>query len=571
MPSPKKSSAKITIRNNKLYVGGQYSLDIQELQHVLEELRKRNKSITDCVNQYTGIAYTFINNWLRTDVIAPNVDIFQLMQLRDGIYETFLRLPPYNPPQNKLLVTYRGAKGLSYDQLIKDKGFISTSVVEHKAIEFGLDDKFNPKTSTIMRIAFLSHYNYKLIPPENFTQVPKEWEIILPASTGEFVECHQNDGDTYYTTYNGKTITVTYKDYIYVPIGCFKPQNLCQNAANKTQQTSMPPLGFLGFNALSEIEVRQSFENFIRCDISSLKSNELRLWFKPKLLKLSELTHLSHFQPQQGTGQFYTGNFQNKQYFIKNVIKNTEKDMSDFRRHRSGAYDIQLAINEVLASMIYANVYGLPVQKMYLVVNDMNTIRDAPLFMVASEFRTDMIECPPNYDINYCRNQIKQAKYAVEGFLVDCIMANWDVGETGNILLADWENNNSSVAGRVDVGGCLMYRAMGEPRDFMSMEVPNEHQTFFGPWAISKWLFSDMNPMKLQNSLNGIQSIDVTILYDAKKWLSLLLYNEQIPMRDQLLAQTVLYCVNTIEKRHRWYVSNTLNIGQNILQLSRQP
>jgi len=59
-----------------------------------------------------------------------------------------------------------------------------------------------------------------------------------------------------------------------------------------------------------------------------------------------------------------------------------------------------------------------------------------------------------------------------------CLLANWDVVglEYDNIGCAD---KKCSKAFRVDVGGALLYRALGQPKGKLFNSIPTEHKTLF--------------------------------------------------------------------------------------------
>lgn len=57
----------------------------------------------------------------------------------------------------------------------------------------------------------------------------------------------------------------------------------------------------------------------------------------------------------------------------------------------------------------------------------------------------------------------------MEHFIVDCIMANWDVFNNNNIGI-----HNKKVI-RTDVGGALYYRGRGDRKYDFNLDVPTEH------------------------------------------------------------------------------------------------
>ena len=67
---------------------------------------------------------------------------------------------------------------------------------------------------------------------------------------------------------------------------------------------------------------------------------------------------------------------------------------------------------------------------------------------------------------------LKNVDQYVEGYLVDCVMANWDIYNKGNMKI----RSSDGDLVRSDVGGALAYRARGEFKlSFMDKRDPTEH------------------------------------------------------------------------------------------------
>jgi len=124
-----------------------------------------------------------------------------------------------------------------------------------------------------------------------------------------------------------------------------------------------------------------------------------------------------------------------------------------------------LAQNEVLAAKLYEHA-GVRVPELQLMEYEGNN--GVMRLAVASRFDANLRK-PDFLD--------GSVMGLMEGFLVDCWLANWDVIglEYDNILRDDYG------AVRVDVGGSLLFRAQGQPKG-----------KTFGPQVIE--VFSMLNP-----------------------------------------------------------------------------
>jgi len=122
-----------------------------------------------------------------------------------------------------------------------------------------------------------------------------------------------------------------------------------------------------------------------------------------------------------------------KDYYVKFIEDNGNKDR---------------VWNEFLADQIY-RVMGIPVPETKVVKIGKN-YGHASKWIEGKEVEQDM-----------------EARFE-DGFVVDCLLANWDIV---------FERNRSEIAGRIfrlDNGGSLLYRARGERREFSSEVVELE-------------------------------------------------------------------------------------------------
>lgn len=148
---------------------------------------------------------------------------------------------------------------------------------------------------------------------------------------------------------------------------------------------------------------------------------------------------LARKKDMKGSSRFFTvGN-----YLIKQSILATSKQYTYLR-----------CLNEILACRLYAT-FGCQTLNLELVMVD-------DKYAVKSEYLNK---------IQYCL-QKDQARELLRGYIVDCVLSNWDVGYFKN---AGYHNGNII---RTDVGGALAYRARGEFKlSFFNNYDVNEHVT----------------------------------------------------------------------------------------------
>lgn len=277
---------------------------------------------------------------------------------------------------------------------------------------------------------------------------------------------------------------------------------------------------------------------------STIKLNEEIL-----ILKLSQFTNIIKINAQ-GSSDIYNGYFKNKRYFIKDVVK--QKNYRNKRKNIYGNYDIQIAFNEVLASKIYNDIYNIDTISLFLIVND---IQDSHLskYMVASK-ALDIDTCEPITDD--CKDLLNnKIKGVIEPFLVDCILSNWDVGIRGNIGIIT--NKNEKKAFRIDVGGALLYRALGEERHYN--ETPTEHETFFISYNNGYRLFKSLHNNQIAKMYTILENVeDVNFIKLKKKLIDQL---QIISDKNDLnKAIIILNIIDIVIKRHNYYINNKNNI-----------
>jgi hypothetical protein len=255
-------------------------------------------------------------------------------------------------------------------------------------------------------------------------------------------------------------------------------------------------------------------------------------------IKLSEFQDISPIDTK-GTSQLFTGTCKKQKYYLKNVVK----------EGNSTNNVIELVTNEFLASVIYTQVYKVPAIKLFIVINDITPKpKSYQKFMVASH-AIEIDTCEPiSRD---CKKLIEnKIPGAIEPFLVDCILANWDVGSRGNVGIITDKKTNKKQAFRIDVGGSLLYRAMGQPRNFTP--VPTEHTTFFQPSNKGHKLFINMTKSQIPVIMKPIRAIPETspIFDNLEANLS------QVFASYPKALKIIKTAIPIVKKRHEYYFSN---------------
>ncbi len=255
----------------------------------------------------------------------------------------------------------------------------------------------------------------------------------------------------------------------------------------------------------------------------------------------------------QGTSKIYNGLLGNTKFYIKDVVKNS----TNKRTNNYGFYDIELAVNELLASKIYTDIYGIDAIHLFLVVNTNNN--NYPRYMIASK-AIEIDTCEPI--TKDCQDLIdNKIQGAIEPLLVDCILANWDVGSRGNVGII---SRNKKRAFRIDVGGSLVFRAMGQKRQYP--EVPNEHVNFFIPSNKGYKLFKNLNEKQVALMYKIVKKAKIDEFMTLKLKLQNTINDLHIPSADKKLALNILNIIDITQKRHEFYMKNQKNIEQFLLE-----
>ena len=134
-------------------------------------------------------------------------------------------------------------------------------------------------------------------------------------------------------------------------------------------------------------------------------------------------------------------------------------------------------------------------------------------------------------------------------FLVDCIMCNWDAYTDCNCLVL----NDATF--RVDVGGCLQYRAMGEERVSFD-NIPDDHESIlaynaqyitFDPESIGH------NMLLVKTAFSNFGEFQTNVISDFSKLISKMLFtDEQKTKFNAFIAKSI----RVIKQRLEYYRDN---------------
>lgn len=273
-----------------------------------------------------------------------------------------------------------------------------------------------------------------------------------------------------------------------------------------------------------------------------------------------EIFHLSNFKniknvKVQGSGKVFTGVLNGEKYYIKEVLK-----YMPWNAHVNiyGVYDYELVLNEVLASKIYNDIYHIPAVELYIIYND--TERKMQRFLIASKAVVIDSCQKPTRD---CRKLYSNKfDYTVEPFLVDCILANWDVAADGNIGVVTKENKR--IAFRLDVGGSLKFRALGAPRAYQAN--PIEHISMLMPENISSTLFVSITKKQVNDMFTILSNADLSKLNGLKRnMLKEMKKLGLLTSMDIEILKNVFDTMPILKKRHIYYLKHKQQIEASIL------
>jgi hypothetical protein len=232
-------------------------------------------------------------------------------------------------------------------------------------------------------------------------------------------------------------------------------------------------------------------------------------------------------------------------YFLKTRDPSEDEDEDE-------DFALKFALNEVLACSIYRNVYGME--------NTLNTYitKYNDTFYVASKYIKDI-----NIDYNILPDKVEKFKKDIlHGFFVDCIMANWDLAEYGNIALID----NSSYV-RMDLGGTMMYRAQGGKRNFEKINNINDKNLEFMTYTTKSLklpiyeIYKNLTGPDIDNAFAKIN-----IVIDWNTFKNNFINDVKKLTIDENIIENIIKTIEIVRSRHDFYILNSTEISDKIKQ-----
>lgn len=248
---------------------------------------------------------------------------------------------------------------------------------------------------------------------------------------------------------------------------------------------------------------------------------------------------------KKGSSQFYKCESSEGVYIVKDIVK-----AKNPIKLLSGDHHVFIRIlNELMASVIYKDVYNLDTFEMKLVDkrNQCPHLQNASSFLIASK-RIDVL-----YTWPYNR-------YATiyDGFFVDCILGNWDVFNNDNFGFI----NGKPI--RTDVGGCMAFRGKGDYKIQYDVNViPRDH---YGIWSQAKSKYSVIHRKLEEEPLQHLLSItNVPERLESVKrtFVELVSFLQDASHRTRYV-RFIEKIINVVQFRDQWYRENGKKIAREI-------
>ncbi len=246
-----------------------------------------------------------------------------------------------------------------------------------------------------------------------------------------------------------------------------------------------------------------------------------------------------------------------------NAIEYFLKIMSVPYEYTYTYFDFVLALNEVMASLLYNKAFKLYGPILHLVYSKDSKKYKGTNYLVATKYEDINKYSEHNHDfIDYKK-----------GIIIDSIMANWDIAVTGNYYQIGKNNGNTNSSNesrflRLDVGGCLLLRALGADKlPFITGEEPNEiNKNNDCGWVKSRELAKVITPENIKISLEYLCELYENNLFnnlDAVRYHMLDIINNTILNDDanlnkiykKLANKLINFNITQIKRRALWYLN----------------
>ena len=283
---------------------------------------------------------------------------------------------------------------------------------------------------------------------------------------------------------------------------------------------------------------------------------------KPDIKSFIQISQFKNIDRVNGIGSsvFHQTIKDGQKYYIKSITK-----ASNLRRDdRGGNYILKRIVNETLSAIVY-NFYGLQTFQYDILYNDFfsrkginfgsKNILDIDIFSLGSKYNS-------NIQYTYDFNDLTQAKEVLSGFLVNCIVSNWDAGNNNNIGFL-----NEKVI-YTDVGGALAYQGYGDLKiPFYGDSICTEHVTYLNPNLGTGKLFHsylrtlEKNKIKLSTiAYETLEKIEINTILNYPPVTKL----KQIILESNINQKYITFIDDILERvifRHEYYTNNNIQIG----------
>lgn len=240
-----------------------------------------------------------------------------------------------------------------------------------------------------------------------------------------------------------------------------------------------------------------------------------------------------------GSSSFY----QVRINMVNHVIKDIAKAKVPVQVLKNDHQIFKRVLNEVLASRIY-RVFGL--RTFDLKILDTKTLGKVPAFQNASNFMISSVYEQVKTKLLSDEDNAKIAK----GFIVDCIMGNWDAYNNENAGILNQE------AIRTDVGGCLAFRGKGDCNIQYDLNIPpRDHITISAQPSFQKLQLSKTDIEESINYLRNLKDIEKNLTSVHDEFASFLECIVDNDSRIRYIRFVQKLC-NVVMYRYKWYLGH---------------
>ena len=236
------------------------------------------------------------------------------------------------------------------------------------------------------------------------------------------------------------------------------------------------------------VEFVEAQQPFLEIANNKTSDNHTLHWYtnKPYTFELQNIKRAlgkkSEYPKTDFIKKTYKSNIIQRDTELKAVSMGSSIMYIDSRTHTFNKKAVKIAIhepfnqsfkrclNEMLAAYTFEHLFELQTLDFKLVYSELHNV------LLLQSVINNNIQRAEQVALTNAGATVLKTSMGNE-FLIDCIMCNWDAYVNGNCLIID-DPSGLTKTFRVDVGGCLKYRAMGEDRfGFVKGKVPSDHET----------------------------------------------------------------------------------------------